>query len=283
MFKDISKYYLFLLGFLLCLILLFLRVGFSLWLWLYLLLIIIFVLLFYFKQSLLILSYWLYIFVFLIVFGLLLAVSLPKSGVGSSNTPKLSKEECEANAQLYNGKVLSLEGDGLKGRAEVVANTEKCRLEVYYVIYFNTALSPNAFDSYTWKYNYAGLMKKDSIKERKYYRSTGVITIVEANAGKLPESAKDFQKTSLFYRPKSTTAWNDLETTHFYNSFSVYQDLTDAGYRDLFNYNWFGIVDLKPYTSKKDTGNGGFEYVTDTEKAEIDGNIVKEFKFTVSE
>lgn len=284
MYKDISKYYYFLLGFLFCLILLFLRVGFSLWLWIYLLLILLFILLFYFKQSLISLRFWFYIFIFVIVIGLIFSVVLPKGGgLAKSSAPKLTKEQCVANAKLYNGKVLKLKGEGFLGKAEVFANTEKCRLEVYYVMFFNAGLAPNAIDQMTWKYNYTGLMKKDSIKDRRYYRTTGSITIVEANAGKLPESAKDFQKTSLFYRPTPTNAWNELETTNFYNTFSIYQDLTDEGYRDLFNYNWFGVVDLKPYTTKVDTGNGGFEYKTDTESAEINGNIVKEFKFSVKE
>lgn len=227
------------------------------------------------------LNIWLYIFIGIIIFGFLLFTFLPKSGL--SKSVKLTPQQCEENAKKYDGKVLKINGDGILGKAEVVGNSKDCRLEVYYVFYFNSNLSANPYDNMTWKYNYTGLMKKDSIKDRKYYRSTGTITIVEANAGKLPDSAKNFQATSLFYRPKSTNAWNTLETTHFYNTFSLFQDLTDDGYQDIFKYNWFGVVDLKPYINKVSTGGNAFEYKTDTDGAELNGNIVNEFNFKVTE
>ena len=69
-----------------------------------------------------------------------------------------------------------------------------------------------------------------------------------------------------------------------YSSFTKFLELSDNGYTSILQKTIIEIIDLKPYMTKTPNEKiGGFSYNSDMQAAEMSGNIVKTFNFTVSE
>jgi hypothetical protein len=200
--------------------------------------------------------------------------------VSNQNNPKMSDKECLENSQKYNGRVLNIKGDNIIGKIYLAGNSKDCRLEAYYLLRMKANLPENNIDQLPYLYNYTGIMGNSENLERKMLRSTGVISTVENITSIFPTDLTNSSAIATFYNPTQSSGLT--KTSEFYNHFSVWNDLNEEGYQEIFKDNWYGIIDLKPYSIKKQE-EVGYSYSSDTQKAVKDGNIVLEFKYIISE
>ena len=280
--KENKYLLLFLFPVFLVLILLFNKIGPEIWLYSYVIFFSAFIIFFMMKRKALPSLFWVLIYIFFLslFYTVPFFINMDAHTVSSQKSVKMSDKECLENSQKYNGKMLSIKGDNINGKIYISGNSKDCRLEAYYLLRFKTKLLENKIDDLPYLYNYTGVIGQSGNLNRDKLRSTGTISTVEGNVDGFPEDITVSSSVSTFYHPNPITGTTPTE--EFYSNFSAWYDLSDEGYKSVFKDNRFGIIDLKPYSIKKQE-NVGYSYSFDSQKAVKDGSIVSEFKYIISE
>jgi len=222
--------------------------------------------------------------IIVVIIGIVLLINKGKNG--DSKTSKktvLTAEQCQENAKLYDGKVLSIKGENIIGRIELTANVAECRLEAQNIIILTADLKENPYNQFTGLYNYVGYLndvKMEELKKRSTAYGTGVITPIYANYTQFQEKY-DYLTISNFYNPNNADT-NTTQTNHFLITNSRWFDLSPEGYQELMSLDVIQVIDSKDYVVKE-VENGYDTYTTDLSNAELKGDIVDFFSFEIVE
>jgi hypothetical protein len=227
-------------------------------------------------------------FIWLILFSILLILSISfffvntNSKNSTNNVPKLTPEECKPYAEQYDGKVLNISGENLIGSIGISIDPEECRLIGRYIITFTADLPENPEERIAggYPYNYIVLLRGSSNAERKY-SGGGVLSVVRRNGMSLPDAFSDSISISDYYMESGT--YYDGGSSNFYWTYLIDTDFSKDRYEKIFKEVYFDIVDGLPFIEVTDEGDGFTSSSINHERAEIDGDIVKSFKLTISE
>jgi hypothetical protein len=288
--KDSKLLFLLLLIFAVLLLILFaIFVGFALWFWILLVIFVLYLFCFsiLFKKFGCLISFLIYlVFALFVIFYICLGGSdKSKSESGSSvstESTKLSADECKTLYDKYNNKVLKISGDSTVGSIGIKLTTD-CKLSARYIITFTGALPENPIPSLAVSnyYNYVNNLHKDSETARGHY-GVGSLSPVTQNALKLPDPFSSSQVVAEFYRDQ-TNVGTVPKTSSFYWSYEKIGDFTQAKYQEMLDNNVFEVVDGLPYMETTALAGGGNSYSIDQEKAEQEGTIVKSIRLTITE
>ncbi len=188
----------------------------------------------------------------------------------------LSAEECKEVYEKYNGKSLSIKGEGLIGRADIGINPDDCKGEVDYTFQFSASLSPNNVESNPniyWGY----FVEHDSGEDRKNWDGRGEIFPVYKNAGLLPGIGEDAYE---FYGDNSQLG---NVTTSFYHWYSTSYSFNDEKYENLFKKTRYTILDGREYLVGDEADEFNVSTMLDEKAAAPVAPIAKEFELTFSE
>ncbi len=227
-------------------------------------------------------------FIWLIFFSILLILSISfffintNSKDSTSNVPKLTPEECKPYAEQYDGKVLNISGENLIGSIGISMDPEECKLIGRYIITFTTDLPENPEERIVggYPYNYIVLLRESSNAERKYSGS-GVLSVVRRNGMSLPDAFADSISISEYYVEPGT--YYDGESINFYWTYEINTNFSEERYEKIFKEVYFDIVDGLPFIEVTDEGDGFTSSSINHDRAEVEGDIVKSFKLTISE
>jgi hypothetical protein len=178
----------------------------------------------------------------------------------------------------YADKILLLSADDFKGEIRIAVNSEKCRMEVQYVMIMKADLPDNHVEILPYLYNYLGYLDKENQTARSNSNGTGIINPAYVNKGVLPADISTYG-FAAFYAPNGLSN-GTTKTDYFYARFERWQPLSEEGYNNLLLINTFSIIDAAPYMEKDSATN---TFSINTEKANLNGEIVKTYKFTVKE
>lgn len=227
-------------------------------------------------------------FIWLILFSILFILSISfffvntNSKNSTSNVPKLTPEECMPYVEQYDGKVLNISGENLIGSVGISIDPEDCKLIGRYIITFTTDLPENPEERIVggYPYNYIVLLRESSNAERKYSGS-GVLSVVRRNGMSLPDAFADSISISEYYVEPGT--YYDGESNNFYWTYEISTNFSEERYEKIFKEVYFDIVDGLPFIEVTDEGDGFTSSSINHDRAEVEGDIVKSFKLTISE
>jgi hypothetical protein len=185
---------------------------------------------------------------------------------------------CSVDTSKYSDKKLSLVADGFLGEIRININAEKCRIEVQYVMIMKANLPDNHVGNLPYLYNYLGYLANETQNSRDNSNGTGIINPAYVNKGVLPADISTYG-FAAFYAPNGLSN-GTTKTDYFYARFDKWQPLSEEGYNNLLTTNTFQVIDAAPYMEKDSETN---TFSINTEKANLNGTIVKTYKFTVKE
>lgn len=199
--------------------------------------------------------------------------------------PKISKEDCAVNAAKYEGKVLNISAEGLKGKIVFKTDIEKCQLIAFYALLLSPAGLPAQYPypPSPYAYSYQGFLNEKGAT-RDDAHAIGEVFPAYVNKGSLPSDVTAMQSHPLYtagYKPDQIGV--DESDTFFAEIGNWPHELSAAGYQEVLDLNVFSIVDSLPFVQKTVQEGGGFSFTTDSQGAVARGTVVKTYELKISE
>lgn len=273
-FKKVPLY--FLVSFVLALVLFVLLVGISFWLFVFFTLWGLFYLVFIGKIiRLTFLKYeWIWIFFGILILLTLGLIFLTKDSVKKTSTSSekpLTAEECAPIAEKYDGKILNVSSDGLKGRVAIqITDRATCKAKIVHQYLFAANLENDS------QYGYMGYTtEKDDQENRQYWYGNGSIAPAYQNKDQLP--ANPYEIGSSYY------GGGNGNSDTFYSSYSEEPYLTENRYQEILDEEKLYVLGDASFVIVTNEGEGMSSSTGDDERAAKEGPIVKIFNLTFSE
>lgn len=205
---------------------------------------------------------------------------LPKLSTGTTGNNSKTKVCDTSISTKYDGKLLTLSGSDIKGRVAIKTNIPDCRIEAQYIFLMNVNLQQNPKDNLPYLYNYIALLHAPNETDRGSSYGTGVIGEAYTNLNTFPQDKSNLNLYEFYGNPGNGGL---TPTNNFFSGPTRYHELSDKGYQDMLKDTVYELINSNPYMIREDSGNGGFSYDTDINKAEKEGNIVKTFTYSYNQ
>lgn len=192
----------------------------------------------------------------------------------SKGEVRLSVEECKEIYDKYDGRVLDISGEGIKGSVLLEVDPDGCETEVVYTFLFNVSLERDSQREYM---GYFG--EHDGGESREDWDGVGSINPVYANKGVLVEPSAD-GGYGYFYEGYSHTG-EDTDT--FYNWYKSSYVMTDERYEGLLGDGEFVVLDGRDFIVDTYIDENSWSSSLDEDRAAREAPIVKRFGIVISE
>jgi hypothetical protein len=223
-----------------------------------------------------------YLIIFLIIssFGILLTQNSVKKNTSSSNTStaKLTSAECQPYYDKYNGKVMNISGDGLKGTVAIkIDKSNGCKLLGWYNVLLSYNLPQNPYKRDVGPaYHYIVTLRTANQTTRSENDGYGALSPAFKNQTVLPDPYSTSSQRAALY----SQGINATETRYFYWGYNIETNFSEKRYQEIFQKTKLEIVDGMKFIEEKTEGST-FSYSINQDRAAESGTISKSFNLTI--